>query len=61
MGTARFGVGEGPIHMDDVACGGNELRLTDCLANSMEIQCQHEEDAGVICRGVGIMMSTFFM
>ena len=50
MGRARFGVGEGPIYMDDVACNGSESSLTDCMA-TREVHCHHEEDAGVMCRG----------
>ena len=50
--TARtggsYGQGTGPIHLDDVACTGTEMRLTDCMFNSMA-NCQHSEDAGVTC------------
>ena len=43
--------GTGPIHMDDVGCHGNELRLIDC-AHSTTANCLHFEDAGVRCSPV---------
>ena len=45
---AHFGQGLGPIYLDDVACVGTELDLFDCPANTMH-NCDHSEDAGVIC------------
>ncbi|KAJ8030424.1 Neurotrypsin [Holothuria leucospilota] len=47
---ARFGRGEGPIWLDNVACTGSELRLEDCLSNGWGIHnCGHYSDAGVRC------------
>lgn len=45
---ARFGIGTGPIHMDDVGCVGNENRLVDC-SHTMKHNCRHSEDASVRC------------
>lgn len=44
-----FGIGEGPIHFDDVACAGNESLLIDCPRAEGRSNCNHTEDAGVIC------------
>ena len=47
---ARFGPGTGPIHLDNVHCGGNEQKLLDC--NHLTIDnCVHSKDAGVACPG----------
>ena len=47
-GSAFFGVGTGPILLDDVQCTGNELLLTSCPYNPNH-NCGHFEDAGVVC------------
>ncbi|XP_020505252.2 uncharacterized protein [Labrus bergylta] len=49
-GSASFGEGADPILLDDVACSGSERFLTECQSKEMgEHNCQHNEDAGVIC------------
>lgn len=49
--TATFGVGIGKIYLDDVACEGTEMNLTECTHRGAGItNCRHTEDAGVICR-----------
>ena len=45
---AYFGQGTGPIHLDDVACVGNESSLFNCSHNSNH-NCGHYEDASVRC------------
>ena len=50
-GSAYFGVGSGPIVLDDVACVGNESSLFDCAHNPVH-NCAHFEDAGVSCGSI---------
>ena len=45
---AHFGVGSGPINMDDVQCIGNETALINCSYNPTH-NCIHFEDASVRC------------
>ena len=48
--NARFGKGNTNIHMDDIACVGNESFLFNCKHNK-DHNCHHYEDAGVKCSG----------
>ncbi|XP_028928861.1 soluble scavenger receptor cysteine-rich domain-containing protein SSC5D isoform X2 [Ornithorhynchus anatinus] len=51
-GAARFGEGAGPVWMDDVGCGGEEPALRDCPRSPWgRSNCDHSEDAGVVCAG----------
>ena len=46
----RFGQGEGPIHLDNVQCTGEEESLLDCRHRGIGIHsCGHYEDASVLC------------
>ena len=43
-----------PIHLDDVGCNGSEPSLLNCTANEVGMtNCDHSEDAGVRCNGMG--------
>jgi len=51
VGSAFFGAGSGPIHLDEVTCTGTESILGACPASPVGIHdCSHSEDAGVACR-----------
>ncbi len=52
MKKALFGVGVGSIVLDNVVCQGDEKALLECRHNPLlETNCEHIEDAGVICGG----------
>ncbi|NXG40257.1 DMBT1 protein, partial [Dromaius novaehollandiae] len=51
-GKARFGQGHNAIWLDNVNCTGREGTLSECLARPWgEHNCNHGEDAGVVCSG----------
>uniref|UniRef100_A0A8C9UXZ2 Soluble scavenger receptor cysteine-rich domain-containing protein SSC5D n=1 Tax=Scleropages formosus TaxID=113540 RepID=A0A8C9UXZ2_SCLFO len=51
-GSARFGSGEGTIWLDNMQCSGSETSLLDCQHGGLGTHnCNHGEDAGVICYG----------
>uniref|UniRef100_A0A674DGE3 SRCR domain-containing protein n=1 Tax=Salmo trutta TaxID=8032 RepID=A0A674DGE3_SALTR len=46
---AYFGQGSGPIWQDDVGCSGSECSITQCPHTGGTHNCNHGNDAGVIC------------
>jgi len=56
---AFFGEGTGPILLDDVQCNGTETQLVNCHSVRRH-NCQHSEDAGVICLGLSEYKMTVF-
>ena len=52
VGRAFFGRGFVPIHLDELACSGNESSLLECAHSGVgNHNCNNNEDAGVICIG----------
>ena len=46
----RFGLGSGPIWLDQVVCTGTEYFIQDCDHDDFgENDCTHTEDVGVVC------------
>ncbi|XP_078059601.1 scavenger receptor cysteine-rich domain-containing protein DMBT1-like isoform X1 [Mustelus asterias] len=51
-GSRRFGVGSGPIWLENVECLSHESTLWQCKADPWgQHNCAHGDDAGVICSG----------
>ena len=50
VGSAFYGRGSGPIHIDDVACTGTETNVLQCTYDPVTSDCGHSEDAGVQCQ-----------
>ena len=45
--------------MDDLKCNGDEASLIDCKMSPLEDHnCDHDEDAAVICKGDAVGGST---
>ena len=61
MKTARFGEGSGNILLDDLFCTGNEASLLECARGAplYDSNCEHREDAGVICQGIQTLKCTY--
>ena len=50
--NARFGAGNGPIYLDDVACTSSASQLLECSSRPiLTHNCLHSADAGVGCEG----------
>ena len=59
VGRAYFGAGSGPILLDEVQCSPGASTLSNCQHNPIGMtDCTHAEDAGVICKGPGMLYST---
>uniref|UniRef100_A0A672P1F3 SRCR domain-containing protein n=1 Tax=Sinocyclocheilus grahami TaxID=75366 RepID=A0A672P1F3_SINGR len=57
-----FGKSSGQIWMDNVNCSGNESALSKCEYHELELNdCNHSEDAGVICHLSITIIFLFFI
>ena len=57
--AAYYGQGAGVTLLDDVQCGGTELKLTDCSHVTNKV-CAHSKDAGVDCPGTSRLLIIFW-
>ena len=56
--SARFGVGTGPIYLDDVGCTSSASQLLECSSRPiLTHNCLHSADAGVGCDGMQMKVS----
>lgn len=48
--SPHFGMGSGPIHLDDVSCTGKEPSLLLCIRSEwLQHDCTHHEDVKIAC------------
>lgn len=55
-----FGMGCGPIHIDNVICSGSEYSLLDCQIRNNSAQKSHSEDVGVKCKTSKIIYISYY-
>lgn len=54
-----FGLGSGPIVLDDVRCNGNEAELLSCRSNGpLNHNCNHHDDVSITCVEGELMVET---
>ena len=57
VNSGIFGPGVGLISLDEVSCSGTETKLGGCIHTGVgNHDCDHDEDAGVICSQQGSEM-----
>ena len=52
--TSQFGVGTGPIFLDDLRCEPTDVDLLACDSGEPQglARCSHSQDVGVMCPGI---------
>ena len=57
-----YGIGSGPIFLDEVWCNGTESRLAGCRYKIAAVHdCNHLESASVTCKGNDTAVSILCM
>lgn len=53
--NTQFGEGHGPIFVDNIACSPTDVYFSECSVVGIRgyHECDHSQDAGVICEGMG--------
>ena len=58
--SAFFGEGRGPVHLSRAGCTSEDTDLLSCTIDRSAVNgCDHSEDAGVICRGVCVLLCVY--
>ena len=59
--NCRFGDGRGKIWVSGTECTGNETNINQCKQDILGVNnCNHWEDAGVICEGKSEVRGTLY-
>ena len=58
--NAYYGLGSGPIWLDNLDCLGTETSVYDCNHLGFGIHnCGHYEDVGVVCQGIVVYQTNY--
>ena len=50
FGASKYGPGFGTINYSNVKCTGEETNISQCLSTVLPTDCDHSEDAAVMCQ-----------
>ncbi len=57
-----FGLGSGPVFLENLDCLGNEEDLLNCSGSTVGIKtCEHTRDAGVFCSSLFSLLSSHLL
>lgn len=51
LGAATFGRGEGQVWREELQCKGSESQIHFCPTSTLEHNCSHSSDVGLVCAG----------